>query len=761
MTKNIAIVHFNTPELTEATILSVRKHGGEKYKVFILDNSDKRPFTKKIKGVKVFDNTKGHIIDFDAELAKYPEKDPKYGCAAGCWYGSDKHMMSVQKLWELVPDGFVLLDSDVLLKQNIDWMFMEDQCAVGYVSHRSYGGHARYAPMLLWINVPMCVAGGARFFDPDRAWALHQGHDPRNFWDVGAAFVDDISRLKPQCHGKAITRTQFFDHIEHYGSGSWKNNDEKQQRAWLNIHRKLWYDTDQIALMAIGRHENQYAPEWVEHHLGLGFDKIFIFDDNREGEERLEDVLGKYVKKGKVVIEKVSGANPMLPTFRNCYNKHKDEFAWIMDMDFDEFLVLPNGENIHTFMKRFPDADCVKINWMTFGDNGLITNDGRPVQERFTEPLRGEDGRTESWGENIHVKSLVRGGKMGLAYYDSHCPHNAGRYVCANGDPSEQSPFNRQVDHSVAYIKHYTTKTLEEWMTNKVQRGQCDSDANRIGLQQNAIPLFFSRNERTPEKDAWLDNYMWENSPNKDVKIFVCAHSDFAPVVSNRVYETIDSRTNGDFYAQSEKSKKRVPGPFYSELLHMYRVSQRKDLPKYIGFVQYRKYFSFMDAVPDIPSIIERRGMITPAPVDIVLPMREQWKTWGNVEDLDITTQIINEKYPELAKTWNSNLQKKTMHPGSLHVMKVEDWKEMVSVAWDVANEYLKRIGGNIDKRIEENPAKYHIGNHPLTDQPNERRVGGNICERIVSAWADWKYQNAAQFPMVIVSEKIAPNFKK
>jgi hypothetical protein len=282
---------------------------------------------------------------------------------------------------------------------------------------------------------------------------------------------------------------------------------------------------------------------------------------------------------------------------------------------------------------------------------------------------------------------------------------------------------------------------------------------------------------------AWLIEHMdlWTFPENKDVKIFVCAHQDFEPVVCNEHYETIDSRTGGDCFTpdadatgtvskgtKGKKTRKKksetgaqVPGPFYSELLHMYRVSKQKKLPRYIGFVQYRKYFSFFDDLPDIPAIIEKHGMITPSPVDLQMPMHQQWSTWGNIEDLDLATEIVNEKYPELAKVWNTNLQKKTMHPGSLHIMAVDDWKEMVAVAWDVVNEWLRRIGGDIDKRIEENPEKYHIGQHPFTDQANERRVGGNICERIVSAWADWKHPNAAQFPLVITAEKIAPNFEK
>ena len=118
MKKQVAIVHFNTPELTEACIHSIRRHGGQDYRIVVFDNSDKRPFPK-MKGVEVFDNTKGQIFNFDQELAKYPNKDMAVG-GVNNW-GSDKHMMSVQALWDLLPEGFMLIDSDVLIKESFDY----------------------------------------------------------------------------------------------------------------------------------------------------------------------------------------------------------------------------------------------------------------------------------------------------------------------------------------------------------------------------------------------------------------------------------------------------------------------------------------------------------------------------------------------------------------------------------------------------------------------------------------------------------------
>lgn len=480
--RDIAIVHFNTPELTQAAILSLRKQSGKRYHVTVFDNSDKRPFTAKMDDVTVVDNTQGQLIDFEKELAKYPDK-----CWELAWrsnYGSAKHIMSVQKLWELLPEGFILMESDILLTKNIDFLWDEQYAATGKAQwfRNRVKERDRLLPFLCYMNVPLLTANGARYFDPTRCWALMPGgiNNVNNWYDTGASLLEDIIKTKPQLVARLWPKLDQY--YIHYTGGSWRQNDLEHQKAWLEANKTLW--------------------------------------------------------------------------------------------------------------------------------------------------------------------------------------------------------------------------TINE---------------------------------------------------NKEVKLYVCSHQDYEPMVTNDVYEPIDSRKGGD-------SINGVPGPYYSELLHMYRLSKRKSLPKYVGIVQYRKYFDFMEAVPDIAKAIADHGAIVPSRVQLGMPMHEQWRTWGNIEDLDLTTEIVNEKYPELAPTWNANLQRKDMHPGSLHIMEREDWLEMVACAWDVANEFWKRIGGDIDKRIRENPEKYHLDQMEFTDLPNERRVGGNICERIVSAWNDWKHPNALNIPMVVTATKIAPN---
>lgn len=252
--KQVAIIHYNTPELTKATILSLRKHGGEDYHVTVFDNSapaidqktgeqyEARPFTAEMPGVTVIDNTKGQVIDFEKELAKYPDKSTDIGCVKSCVFGSDKHMMSVQYIMDhVLTDGFLLMDSDILIRQSVDFMFQEDQCCVGHITNCSGPkAYPRLAPMLLWIGSKLCKEGGAVFFDPDRSWALNPGGfgNKKNGWDTGAALLQDIKTKKPQCHGKRIDiRPLMF----HFGSGSWFKNDTGRHQQWLQEHRDLWY----------------------------------------------------------------------------------------------------------------------------------------------------------------------------------------------------------------------------------------------------------------------------------------------------------------------------------------------------------------------------------------------------------------------------------------------------------------------------------------------------------------------------------------
>ena len=57
-----------------------------------------------------------------------------------------------------------------------------------------------------------------------------------------------------------------------------------------------------VALCCIGRLENQYAVEFIEWYKSIGFDKIFIYDNNHDGEDSFEDVIQNYIDDGFVEL---------------------------------------------------------------------------------------------------------------------------------------------------------------------------------------------------------------------------------------------------------------------------------------------------------------------------------------------------------------------------------------------------------------------------------------------------------------------------
>ena len=508
MKKTVAIIHYNTPELTMAAIGSLLKNGGGPFRVVVFDNSDTRPF-EGATNVQVFDNTKGQIIDFDAELEKYPERDRSIGCAKGCEFGSVKHMMTVQKLWELLPQGFVLMESDILIKKNIDEFFNEQYSVYGYCQkaqpHNPFN-IGRMLPMLCWMNVPMLTREGAKYFDPTRTYGLLPGGraNRNNWYDTGAVLLEDILTKRPRLKGYHRDIREF---VEHYGSGSWAKNDLNQQMAWLEAHKNLLPTADEnvqmplrtkVAVCAIGRLENRYAVEWVEHYKQLGVDKIFIYDNNRISDgELFADVLQPYIEAGLVDVKPWDGLQK--EAYEDCYNRHNQDYDWIGFFDFDEFVEIQDGRNVKDFLTGFEFADVVVMNWRTMTDNGLVHYEPKPLKERFTE------GTDESLAINRHVKSFVRGGIDGISFNDPHCP-NAPELTVVNvhGIRVEQVPIQTQVIHDVAWIDHYNTKTAEEWATLKMRRlSPCGEKYNREMKAKN-VEYFFGINERTPEKEEIL-----------------------------------------------------------------------------------------------------------------------------------------------------------------------------------------------------------------------------------------------------------------
>jgi len=256
--------------------------------------------------------------------------------------------------------------------------------------------------------------------------------------------------------------------------------------------------TMRTAVVAIGRRENMYAREFVEHYLGLGFDHIFILDNNHDGEEHFEDVLGTFIDAGTVSVHDYRNREAVqAQAYNETYRGFHSSYDWMAFFDFDEFLVMKQG-TVKQWLGTFGrDEDVALVNWMCMTDGGMIYNDGRPLTERFTEPMPYDRCVQRRFPENDHVKSIVRGGLSEVCFTNPHVP--------ATPHNPRPSPF-RRYDFSAACLKHFTTKTISEWMSNKCQRGV--GDRSKEDFDRKYAGRFFMYNERTPEKQAYMDGFV-------------------------------------------------------------------------------------------------------------------------------------------------------------------------------------------------------------------------------------------------------------
>ncbi len=224
----ILTVHYNTPELMDAAIRSIRKYSDCKITVF--DNSDKKPFANTFDNVAVINNTKGQVIDFDEWLENFPFRQPGRSN-----YGSPKHCKTIDFCFDLFPNGFILMDSDILLKRRFDDLWDKSKAWVGepFLDTPKGVKVMRLLPFLCFINVPMLKKNNVRYFNSDWMWHLFP-KTPNKWYDTGAWFYKDC--MEKNLPFKTIN---LDDYIEHFFHGSHENYNEARLE-WLEKHKDLW-----------------------------------------------------------------------------------------------------------------------------------------------------------------------------------------------------------------------------------------------------------------------------------------------------------------------------------------------------------------------------------------------------------------------------------------------------------------------------------------------------------------------------------------
>lgn len=302
--------------------------------------------------------------------------------------------------------------------------------------------------------------------------------------------------------------------------------DEKLR--YLDSKKK--FSNVKIAMCSIGRMENRYAVEFVEYYNRIGVDKFFIYDNNYGDEEHFEDVLQQYIDNGIVeIIDYRNKSICQLESYQDCYDKHGKEYDWMCFFDFDEYLWIDNNSSLKELLSSeiYSGYDMIHVNELIYGDSGNIRYENKPLTQRFITPVQPINyKKTFDFPENCHVKTIVRGGIDGIEWKGTPHTPSSNNIKCCNsiGEPCKSnSPFVIPYVHKNIILRHYKTKSLEEYYMTKVKRGYPDGNKD-----------FFKKN-------SWVKDYFSENEVTEDKKEFIKTLESGATFEIEDVYDGLIS----------------------------------------------------------------------------------------------------------------------------------------------------------------------------------------------------------------------------
>lgn len=232
MDTTVMTIHFNTPELIDACLRSVRKHMGEHQRIVVVENSTKRPYACDMPNVEIIDNRRGQLVNLDKRIGEWPDRWQNKMCNN---WASARHTLTIDAMTDVLTEGFILIDSDVLLRRDLSPLADRTKACVADIQTQieRKGFVQRLCPYVQWVNVPMLKEQGIRYFNGNYMWLLTKQW-PNCWYDTGAWLFKAI-----RDQGLPYERIDYNDYVLHFDHGSHPNTSGRSG-GWLEENKNLY-----------------------------------------------------------------------------------------------------------------------------------------------------------------------------------------------------------------------------------------------------------------------------------------------------------------------------------------------------------------------------------------------------------------------------------------------------------------------------------------------------------------------------------------
>lgn len=254
-----------------------------------------------------------------------------------------------------------------------------------------------------------------------------------------------------------------------------------------------------VAIIAVVKNENLYIGEWINYHLCMGFDNIIICENNNAPE------VYEVINDSRVIIEDFIGIiNVQYSAYNSMYCKYRSQYDWILFLDVDEFLVIPGFNSVKDYINSIPSKyNMIRLCWRHYTDNDEldVINGDYSVFSRFKTQIETlVDGYTK-----FFISTSIEPKRRHILSHYVECldGYDAIEACDANGDACAKTNKMIQIPTiAKAWINHYRTKTIGEFIRQKWYRGGANSNSGRYRNSK----FFFETNTKTPEKIKYGNN---------------------------------------------------------------------------------------------------------------------------------------------------------------------------------------------------------------------------------------------------------------
>lgn len=537
-------------------------------------------------------------------------------------------------------------------------------------------------------------------------------------------------------------------------------------------------------LCSIGRMENKYIREWVEYNKNLGFTNIVLYDNNYDGEEDFTDVIGDYIESGYVILKNYRNKKVcQLQAYNECYSEYNKKYDWIAFFDCDEFLTFTKKNTIEEYLSQmyFNRYDMIHINWRCYGDSDLVRNDGRPLLERFTEPIPDDKPVAYRFPENNHIKSIIRGGLKNVTYkVNPHTPQTVNKCCNNRGISCNGASAFEKFNFSEAYLRHFSTKTIEEYC-DKLKRGFPDGLWNLDKMGEHLLETrFFRYNKVTQEKLDVIKEVLGiemklvpeqekvysDNGKRKDVQLFMlCYDKEEYDFVDNEVMTPIQcGAANGkDVCALKDNTGENISQGnfFFVENTGTFWIWKNIKDARYKGQTQYRRRLIGVDEKTNYDEIFKNYDIICAKPYNYpenktaFIPEDTLLEGYGYShckKDLECLGELLKESHPEYADDWeNVIVNGQDLYYSNGFVLTAEKYDEYCNFLFEMLGKWLNKNNIQTYEDLIVHVARnMGAGYYPRYEREGkdvmeltwpsihyQLRIGGYLSERIFTLWVN------------------------